>query len=96
MLTDVRETSLDTYRDITDSGKVGQQAQTILNHIKPGYDYSLQELVKLTGIAINAISGRVNDLKKMGLLVESTKRACSITKRTVHPVKLPSKQGDLF
>lgn len=95
MQTNVREASLIAYRDLSDSGKIGTQAQTILNHMKAGRDYSLQELSRLTGIAINAISGRCNDLKKIGLLVEAACRKCSITGRTVHPVCLPSAQREL-
>lgn len=94
MRTQVRESSIAAYRDLGDSGKIGAQAQTILNHMKAGRDYSLQELSRLTGIAINAISGRCNDLKKIGLLVEAAGRKCSITGRTVHPVSLPAPQGN--
>lgn len=96
MRTQVRESSIAAYRDLSDSGKIGAQAQTILNHMKAGRDYSLQELSRLTGIAINAISGRCNDLKKIGLLVEAACRKCSITGRTVHPVCLPTAQGELI
>lgn len=96
MRTQVRESSITAYRELNDSGKIGKQAQTILNHMKAGRDYSLQELSRLTGIAINAISGRCNDLKKIGLLGEAACRKCSITGRTVHPVRLPTSQGELI
>lgn len=95
MRTQVREASIDAYRDMSDTGKLGKQAQTILGAMRAGRDYSLQELSRLTGIAINAISGRCNDMKKVGLLVEASGRKCSITGRTVHPVCLPSAQGEL-
>lgn len=91
----IRETSMAAYDELRDSGKVGKQAQTILNHVLPREDYSLQELARITGIAINAISGRCNDLKKLGLLVEGEKRPCSVTGRNIHPVKLPAEQLDL-
>lgn len=91
-----RETSLAAYDDLRDSGKVGKQAQTILNHLQPGGNYSLQEICRLTGLPINAVSGRVNDLKKIGLLAETDKRFCSITGRLVQPVKLPTIQRELF
>lgn len=96
MRTHVRCASLAAYRDLTDSGKLGNQAQTIIKAMKAGRDYSLQELSRLTGIAINAVSGRCNDLKKIGLLAEATCRKCSITGRTVHPVRLPEAQGNLL
>lgn len=97
MRTDVRESSLAAYRELTNSGKIGAQAQKILSAIRYGMDYSLQEISRSTGIAINAVSGRCNDLKKIGLLVEAAARKCSVTGRTVHPVRLPtSGQGELI
>lgn len=95
MRTQVREASIAAYREMSDSGKLGKQAQTILGAMRAGSDYSLQELSRLTGIAINAISGRCNDMKKVGVLVESAVRKCSITGRSVHPVSLPSAQREL-
>lgn len=96
MRTQVRDTSIKTYQSITDSGQVGAQAYFILSRMNASRDYSLQEISRMTGLPINAVSGRCNDLKKAGLLVEATKRPCSITGRTVHPVALPKGQGELF
>ena len=96
MRTAVRSTSRDAYYDLRDSGKVGHQAQAILDHIQPGGNYSLQEIVRLTGIPINAVSGRCNELKSIGALVESVKRKCSITGRTVNALALPARQMGLF
>lgn len=96
MRTAVRETSLNAYRDIESTGKVGAQAKSILGYIKPGRNYSLQEISKLTGYPINVVSGRCNDLKKAGELIEAPQRKCSITGRTVNPVRLPSIQLELL
>lgn len=96
MLTNVRESSRAAYDELRDTGRLGRQQQTILDQIKPGRDYSLRELSRLTHLEINAVSGRVNDLKKMNLLVEGEKRACTVTGKTIPPVKLPAKQGELF
>lgn len=96
MRTQVRTTSREAYHSIQDSGQVGAQACFILSRLNSTRDYSLQEISKITGLPINAVSGRCNDLKKAGLLVESDKRPCSITGRTVHPVALPKGQGELF
>ena len=92
----VRETSIAAYHELRDTGRLGRQQQTILDQIKPGRDYSLRELSRLTILEINAVSGRVNDLKKLNLLVEGEKRACTVTGKTITPVKLPAKQGELF
>ena len=96
MLTNVRESSRAAYDELRDTGRLGRQQQTILDQIKPGRDYSLRELSRLTILEINAVSGRVNDLKKLNLLVEGEKRACTVTGKTITPVKLPAKQGELF
>lgn len=96
MLTNVRESSRAAYGELRDTGRLGRQQQTILDQIKPGRDYSLRELSRLTHLEINAVSGRVNDLKKLNLLVEGEKRACTVTGKTITPVKLPAKQGELF
>jgi hypothetical protein len=92
MLTNVRDTSISTYRSIQDEGCTGRQHRLIMAAIKPGRDYSLRELSVLTDVAINAVSGRVNELKESGALVEGRKRRCAISGRTIRPVRLPQKQ----
>lgn len=83
----VRETSRSAYRELKSSGQVGAQARLIRDWIEQrGSPASLQEISKGTGIAINAVSGRVNDCKESGLLFEYPKRPCTITGRTVMPV----------
>lgn len=96
MLTNVRDSSRAAYHELRDSGRLGRQQQTIIDQVKPGRDYSLRELSAITGLEINAVSGRVNDLKKLNLLVEGEKRPCTVTGKTITPVKLPAKQGELF
>ncbi|WP_396189813.1 hypothetical protein [Flavobacterium sp.] len=95
MRTHVRGASLAAYQELTETGKLSNQANKILTAMKAGRDYSLQELSRLTGIAINAVSGRCNDMKRLGVLVEATSRKCSITGRSVHPVRIPSINGEL-
>ena len=47
---------------------------------------TLQEICNKTGMSINSVSGRVNDLKKENRVVESKKRKCSVTRKLVTPV----------
>ena len=47
---------------------------------------SLREIEQITGIDINAVSGRVNDLKKGGHLKTIEKRKCTVTNRLISPV----------
>ena len=48
---------------------------------------SLQEICDKTNFQINAVSGRVNDLKKSNQVVEASTRKCSITHKTITPVR---------
>ena len=83
----MRTTSIMAYNELKGSGKQPKQKDIILNvlrdSIKP---LSLQEICNKTGMAINSVSGRVNDLKKENRVVESKKRKCSVTRKLVTPV----------
>ena len=47
---------------------------------------SLREISAITGFEINAVSGRVNTLKKEGRVLEGTRRKCFVTNRLITPV----------
>jgi len=84
----MNNTSIVVYKEIIKEGKVSEQAQKILDVLKfMGSPLSGREIMKYTGIEINAVSGRVNDLKKIGRVVECEQRPCSISKRTITPVR---------
>lgn len=59
-------------------------------NVKRGRDYSLQELSRLTGLGVNVISGRCNELRAAKHLELGPERKCSLTGRTIHPVQLPA------
>ena len=88
----MQETSILAYKQIKKEGVVKTQKQIILNCIKEndiGKGMSLQEIKKKTGIEINAVSGRVNDLKKENKLATCLwKIKCDVTHRTIQPVIL--------
>jgi len=84
----VRTTSKIAYKDINKSGATLTQRSTILSKMNPDEGYSLREIVFLTGYEINAVSGRVNELKKDHLLIEGYKRKCSKSGRLITPVFL--------
>ena len=67
----MKDTSLMAYDELKTSGKQPKQKDIILNVLK-GCDkaLSLQEICNKTGMAINAVSGRVNDLKKQTKLLK--------------------------
>lgn len=86
----IRETSLLAYDELKYTGRLSAQERRIMRalHMGGDRDWSLQEIVQLTGIPINCVAGRVNGLKKMLYLEECDKRACSITGRTITPVRV--------
>ena len=92
------DTRNESFFEVRDSGKLGRQQHQImvLIHHHPDRDWSLQEIAKATGMGINAIAGRVNELKRSGWLEEYPKRRCSLTGRTITPVKVTTAQWELF
>ena len=82
-----RITSRIAYSELASQGKTVTQGAKILNMMDIGINYSLREIMKnIPSMEINAISGRVNDLKKSGKLKEATKRKCTISKKLITPV----------
>lgn len=84
----IAETSIQSYHEHKASGKVTTSQAAILKVMAHGRDYSLSELSAMTGIEKSSVSGRVNELKADGKLVESRKRACHVTGKTIKAVKL--------
>ena len=89
-----RVTSRIAYRQINEDGTATSQKQVILDEINSipdrhrNFGITLRELTRSTGYDINAVSGRVNDLKKKGNVEECDKRKCRITGRLVTPVTI--------
>ena len=77
------------YYEIVEDGTVGKQAQLILDLLFKSSPLSLREIKDKTEIEINAVSGRVNDLKKRGKVIECEQRPCSISGRMITPVSTP-------
>ena len=83
----MRITSKKAYDELKTTGKELTQKERILQLlIEQQRPLSLQEICALTGIQINAVSGRVHTLKHEGKIHESTKRPCGVTKKTITPV----------
>jgi hypothetical protein len=73
----VAETSIIAYHEHRDSGKIGKQAQHILNVMDPMESYSRRE---------SSVCGRVNELLSLDLVREDPPRKCSITGKMIKPV----------
>ena len=84
----VRTTSIISYDELKGNGKQPKQKDIIFGVLKKNVSpMSLQEICNKTGMAINSVSGRVNDLKKANQVVEAPKRKCSVTCKTITPVR---------
>ena len=82
----VRVSSMEAYREVNTDGTALTQKQTILALLQVSMPLSLREICEATGFDINAVSGRVNDLKHEGKVIECPRRKCSITDRLIIPV----------
>tara|TARA_R100000781_G_scaffold25537_2_gene18790 strand:- start:432 stop:713 length:282 start_codon:yes stop_codon:yes gene_type:complete len=87
----VTTTSKIAYKEINEEGKATVQGVIIFDAVErygqlKDDGMSLREIEELTGIDINAVSGRVNDLKKGGHLRTIEKRKCTVTNRLISPV----------
>ena len=88
----IRTTSKMAYKEISENGTLRSQKDIIFSIIndttKDDKDFgiTLKELSRQTGFEINAVAGRVNELKKDSYIEECSKRRCRITGRLVIPV----------
>ena len=80
------------YKQINKDGTLRSQRDIIFSIINDmtendkDFGITLKELSRHTGFEINAVAGRVNELKKDNYIEECSKRRCRITGRLVTPV----------
>lgn len=79
----VRYTSKKAYKEVQDEGIVGKQQKQILDYVKDHSPISRGQIADQTGLRINSVMPRVNELVKRGLLVEDHKGQCTTSSRTV-------------
>lgn len=85
----ISETSLDAYRDI--KPRLGEMQDKVLGvfYERPfKQDLTNREIADALGVDVCSVTGRVYELRKMGLLVHSRNRLCSITYRRVQAWRL--------
>jgi hypothetical protein len=86
----VAQTSIETYHALRDDGTLGKRQAEVLAAVQPGLDYSLQELCRATGLAVNVVSARCHELREMGRLELADVRPCTLTQRAIRPVRRPA------
>lgn len=84
----VRETSREAYRYVQRRGITGAQSARIAVYLFDRPARTRAEISRDTGIAINAVCGRVNELVKAHALDEQGARPCSISGRMAHTLTL--------
>lgn len=76
----IQETSLQAYLEI--KPKLGKKQAEVLEVLKTGM-YTNSELSNILGWSINRITGRVFELRVMGLVEESHRRASNTGRRAI-------------
>lgn len=91
----VADTSLDAYRSHSVRDLSAGQAR-VMACIRPGLDFTRAEIAHASGMALQSVCGRVNELVSAGRLEDAPRRLCSRTGNASRPVRLPSKQLELL
>lgn len=79
MKTRVRTTSIEAYHGLSD--KARRQAD-VVRALKAG-DKSNREIARELGLEAHQVTGRCDELRKMGLVEFKGKRVCKIGRKTV-------------
>lgn len=92
----IRDSSLLAYTTLSESGVLGEQSLRILKLLSMYSCSTNMELSRRSGIMINAVSGRMNDLVKRGLVITNGKRQCRITGSLVYEWTLSERGNDFL
>jgi hypothetical protein len=84
----VRDTSIEAYRDITESGDSLRLETRIERCLSNGADLTRNEIAEAAHIRIQSVCGTVFSMRQAGTLVELPRRACKVTGRQAYPLKL--------
>lgn len=91
MKKNVRSTSIKTYHQIMSEGWLGQQQEDVFVFFKYHPYTTDRQCSKNTEIPINAVTGRRNELVKMGCLMEGDKTYNTDTGRPSYTWYVPKK-----
>lgn len=86
----VAPTSIENYHEHRRSGKLGTQAQLIFDFLKKHWNknWSRMEIAECTGLRLSSVCGRVAELLESKLIEERPERPCSVTQKTITPVRV--------
>ncbi len=84
----MKETSLEAYMKLKDSGDLGEQQKQVLEYYKKLGPITRRELVKQSGMMYNAVCGRTNELLDKNLLEVKGKKKNSDTGKKAEVIGL--------
>lgn len=90
MKTNIRDTSLMAYQTARITEGQRKVLDFMLKH--PRVDFTRNELAQLSGLPIQSVCGRVNELIAVGLLEERVRRGCRFSGKQAHPLRLTPRQ----
>lgn len=77
----VRQTSLETFYELKESGNLNKLQEIVFNYFIEYPCSTDKEISELSEIPINIITARRNELVKIGKLQEYNRRECMVTGR---------------
>ena len=84
-----RHTSRIAYKNIIECGKASNQKRQIIKTLLSDKEpMSRREIANDTYIELGSVSGRVNELMKLGIIEETKMRKCSISRKLVKPIRI--------
>jgi hypothetical protein len=81
----IQDTSLHAYELLTQN--LTDRQKEVLDRLRYFPDVTNMELAVSLGWTVNRITGRVGELRKLGLVLDAGKRPCKITGGTSHAWK---------
>lgn len=87
-----RDTSRAAYAEVRATGGLSNGQARVLTFLtaRPGRAFTRAEIARGTGMPLSGCCGRVNELIHIKrLLVEDPRRACAVSGKAAHPVRLP-------
>ena len=84
-----RLTSRIAYKNIIECGKATNQKKQIIKTLLSDKEpMSRREIASETLIELGSVSGRVNELIKLGIVRETRMRKCSISNKLIQPIEM--------
>ena len=84
----MRDTSLEAYQELAMSGELHTKAAKVYAYLKNrSSSETRSQIAQGTGITINCVCGRVNELVKAGYLIEGMKTKCPVTGSQAYTLK---------